>query len=145
MESGLSLEEALGSTFGVDLMPDNIELCKDRLLCGRDDLREIVDNNIVQGDAQTYHYRFDGTPAEQRFKYYWQYESEIHKIDAKRKKDKGDLTTKYKGQQAEVKNQKRLRKKDKEKFEARDREQLQYIANLEAEVLRLMGIEEKSD
>ena len=62
MESGLSLEEALGSTFGVDLMPDNIELCKDRLLCGRDDLRPIVDNNIVQGDAQTYHYRFDGTP-----------------------------------------------------------------------------------
>ena len=62
MQNGLSLEEALGSTFGVDLMPDNIELCKDRLLCGRNELREIVDRNIVQGDAQTYHYRFDGTP-----------------------------------------------------------------------------------
>jgi hypothetical protein len=42
-------------------MPDNVELCRERLLCGRDDLKHIVEQNIVCADALTYHYRFDGT------------------------------------------------------------------------------------
>ena len=61
MEHGATFEEALSTVYGVDLMPDNVKLCKERLLCGRDDLRHIVDNNIVCANALEYHYRFDGT------------------------------------------------------------------------------------
>ena len=42
-------------------MQDNVELCRDRLLCGREDLRHIVEQNIVCADALRYHYRFDNS------------------------------------------------------------------------------------
>tara|TARA_B110000503_G_scaffold86375_1_gene131493 strand:- start:341 stop:811 length:471 start_codon:yes stop_codon:yes gene_type:complete len=64
LEHGIDFELALSTIYGVDLMPDNVKLCQDRLLCGRDDLRHIVEQNIVCADALTYHYRFDGTDAE---------------------------------------------------------------------------------
>lgn len=63
-EQGHSFEQALSTIYGVDLMPDNVQLCQDRLLCGREDLRHIVEQNIVCADALTYHYRFDGTDPE---------------------------------------------------------------------------------
>ena len=63
LENGIDFETALSTIYGVDLMPDNVKLCQDRLLCGRDDLRHIVEQNIVCADALTYHYRFDGTDA----------------------------------------------------------------------------------
>ena len=61
--SGCSLAQALSTTFGVDIMSDNIELCKKRL-SGPEPTQEILDileKNIVCADALTYHYRFDGT------------------------------------------------------------------------------------
>jgi type I restriction-modification system DNA methylase subunit len=61
MENGSTFEQALQTIYGVDLMPDNVDLCRDRLLCGREDLRHIVEQNIVCADALRYHYRFDGT------------------------------------------------------------------------------------
>ena len=61
LENGIDFETALSTIYGVDLMPDNVELCRERLLCGRDDLKHIVEQNIVCADAVTYHYRFDGT------------------------------------------------------------------------------------
>ena len=61
LENGIDFETALSTIYGVDLMPDNVELCRDRLLCGREDLRHIVEQNIVCADALRYHYRFDGT------------------------------------------------------------------------------------
>ena len=61
MENGSTFEQALSTIYGVDLMPDNVELCQDRLLCGREDLRHIVEQNIVCADALRYHYRFDGS------------------------------------------------------------------------------------
>jgi hypothetical protein len=61
MENGSTFEQALSTTYGVDLMQDNVDLCRDRLLCGREDLRHIVEQNIVCADALRYHYRFDGT------------------------------------------------------------------------------------
>jgi hypothetical protein len=61
LENGIDFETALSTIYGVDLMPDNVELCRERLLCGRDDLKHIVEQNIVCADALTYHYRFDGT------------------------------------------------------------------------------------
>jgi|LakMenEpi03Aug12_release.lakeMendotaPanAssembly.Ray.scaffolds.fasta_scaffold804093_1 hypothetical protein len=54
-------EQTLRTIYGVDLMQDNVDLCRDRLLCGQEHLRHIVEQNIVCADALRYHYRFDGT------------------------------------------------------------------------------------
>lgn len=62
LESEMSFEHALSTIYGVDLMPDNVKLCQDRLLCGQEHLRHIVEKNIVCADALRYHYRFDGSP-----------------------------------------------------------------------------------
>jgi hypothetical protein len=63
--SGCTLEQALSTTYGVELMEDNVKLCKERL-GGPNPTQEILDilnTNIVCADALTYHYRFDGTPS----------------------------------------------------------------------------------
>lgn len=51
LERGHDFEQALSTIYGVDLMSDNVELCRERLLCGRDDLLHIVEHNIIQGDG----------------------------------------------------------------------------------------------
>ena len=61
VQSGIDFETALSTIYGVDIMEDNVEVCKQRLLCGQDQLRHIVDNNIVCANADTYHGRFDGS------------------------------------------------------------------------------------
>jgi hypothetical protein len=61
LENGIDFETALSTIYGVDIMPDNVKLCQDRLLCGREDLRHIVEKTIVCADSLRYHYRFDGT------------------------------------------------------------------------------------
>lgn len=61
IENGIDFESALSSIYGVDIMPDNVELCQDRLLYSREELRPIVEQNIVCSDALRYHYRFDGS------------------------------------------------------------------------------------
>jgi len=61
IENGSTFEQALGTVYGVDLMQDNVELCRERLLCGREDLRHIVEKNIVCADGLRYHYRFDSS------------------------------------------------------------------------------------
>jgi hypothetical protein len=61
MENGIPFEEALATIYGVDLMQDNVDLCRERLLCGQEHFRHIVKQNIVCADALRYHYRFDGT------------------------------------------------------------------------------------
>ena len=58
IENGSTFEQALQTIYGVDLMQDNVDLCRDRLLCGREDLRHIVEKNIVCADALTYDYSF---------------------------------------------------------------------------------------
>jgi hypothetical protein len=62
IENGIDFETALSTIYGVDLMQDNVELCRERLLCGREDLRHIVEQNIVCANGLRYHYRFDGSP-----------------------------------------------------------------------------------
>jgi hypothetical protein len=59
--NGIDFETALSTIYGVDIMPDNVKLCQDRLICGREDLRHIVEKTIVCADSLRYHYRFDGT------------------------------------------------------------------------------------
>ena len=61
IENGSTFEQALSTIYGVDLMSDNVELCRERLLCGRNDLRHIVEQNIVCADGLRYHYRFDSS------------------------------------------------------------------------------------
>ena len=61
VENGIDFEQALSTIYGVDLMQDNVDLCRERLLCGQEHLRPIVEKNIVCADALRYHYRFDGT------------------------------------------------------------------------------------
>ena len=61
--SGCTLEQALSTTYGVELMEDNVKLCKERLAGPNptQEILDILDKNIVCSDALTYHYRFDGT------------------------------------------------------------------------------------
>lgn len=58
VENGSTFEQALSTIYGVDLMQDNVDLCRNRLLCGQEDLRHIVEKNIVCHDALTYDYSF---------------------------------------------------------------------------------------
>jgi type I restriction-modification system DNA methylase subunit len=58
LENGIDFETALSTIYGVDLMPDNVRLCQDRLLCEQEHLRHIVEKNIVCADALTYNYCF---------------------------------------------------------------------------------------
>jgi hypothetical protein len=61
LQNGIDFEQALSTLYSVDLMSDNVDLCRERLLCGREDLRHIVERNIVCHDALTYDYSFNGT------------------------------------------------------------------------------------
>jgi hypothetical protein len=61
LQNKIDFKTALSTIYGVDLMHDNIILCRTRLLCGREDLRHIVERNIVCADALKYHYRFDNS------------------------------------------------------------------------------------
>lgn len=61
--SNCTLEQALSTTYGVELMEDNVKLCKERLAGPNptQEILDILDKNIVCADALIYHYRFDGT------------------------------------------------------------------------------------
>lgn len=60
MESDITprFKKALKSIYGVDIMPDNVRLCRERLLCGQEHLRHIVVNNIRCEDALKYDFSF---------------------------------------------------------------------------------------
>jgi type I restriction-modification system DNA methylase subunit len=61
LEHNHSLDQALQTIYGVEIDQENVITCRNRLLCGREDLRHIVEKNIVCADALRYHYRFDGS------------------------------------------------------------------------------------
>ena len=61
MQYGSTFEQALSTVYGVDLMPDNVKLCQDRLLCGQEHLRHVVERNIVCANGLEYDYSFNGT------------------------------------------------------------------------------------
>jgi len=58
MENGIDFETALSTIYGVDLMQDNVDLCRERLLCGCEKYRHIVEQNIVCADGLDYDYSF---------------------------------------------------------------------------------------
>jgi type I restriction-modification system DNA methylase subunit len=65
MENGSTFEQALQTIYGVDLMQDNVNLCRERLLCGQKHLQHVVEKNIVCHDALSYDYSFNGTDLNQ--------------------------------------------------------------------------------
>ena len=58
LENGIDFATALGSIYGVDIMQDNVETCRERLLCGLERFRHIVEKNIVCADALSYDFNF---------------------------------------------------------------------------------------
>ena len=60
--SNCTLEQALSTTFGVEIMEDNVKLCKERLAGPNptQKILDILDKNIVCHDALTYDYSFGG-------------------------------------------------------------------------------------
>lgn len=60
MEIGSTFEQSLSTIYGVDLMIDNVDLCRERLLCGSKDPKHIaiVEQNIQCQNALTYGYKF---------------------------------------------------------------------------------------
>ena len=60
-KSDCTLEQALSTTYGVDLMEDNVNECRRRLSGPNPtpEILEIVNRNIVCHDALTYDYRLE--------------------------------------------------------------------------------------
>jgi hypothetical protein len=58
--SNCTLEQALSTTYGVELMEDNVKLCKERLAGPNPTMKiyKILNKNIVCADALTYDYGF---------------------------------------------------------------------------------------
>ena len=62
IENGASPTQALSTTYGVDIMEDNVQQCQYRLLKIAGDTpehRQIVQKNIVCADSLTYDFNFD--------------------------------------------------------------------------------------
>jgi hypothetical protein len=59
--SGCSLEQALKTTYGVELMQDNVNECRKRLMGPNptNEIIQIVNKNIVCFDALIYDYNFE--------------------------------------------------------------------------------------
>ena len=68
-QSGCTLEQALSTIYGVELMQDNVDLCRQRL-AGPSPTQEILDilnKNIVCADALKYDYSFGNSIGIERF------------------------------------------------------------------------------
>lgn len=67
LKAAVPLQDALRTIYGIERMPDNHSMCQKRLRCGHEDdeeVRKIIDLNIVCANARTYHMLFDGSPHE---------------------------------------------------------------------------------
>ena len=63
MGAGIPAETALGTIYGVELMEDNVHICRQRLLQISGDTkknREIVKKNIVCANTLRYDFNFNG-------------------------------------------------------------------------------------
>lgn len=62
MKHGLSHEEAISNLCGVDIMIDNIDACRERLLCNQEKLRPIVEQNIYHHKKGALKFSYDFCP-----------------------------------------------------------------------------------
>jgi 23S rRNA G2445 N2-methylase RlmL len=70
IKQSLGHENTLSTIYGVDLMPDNVTECKERLLAIAGDTAEnraIVENNILCRNGLEYDYSFGTSPLETLF------------------------------------------------------------------------------
>ena len=51
IQNGSTHKQALETTYGVDIKPDNVKLLRDRLIAGNESLRPIAENNLLVGNA----------------------------------------------------------------------------------------------
>ena len=51
LEAGHELEQAVSTIYGIDLMQDNVDLCRERLGCNIPKLQHIIEANIICGDG----------------------------------------------------------------------------------------------
>mgnify|MGYP001040491749 CR=1 FL=1 len=58
LSNGIDFEIALQTIYGVEINEANVLACRERLLCGREELRHIVEKNIVCADGLEYDYLF---------------------------------------------------------------------------------------
>ena len=58
MERGIDFETALNSIYGVEYEQTNVDVCRERLLCGQEHLRHVVGKNIQCRDALKFGYNF---------------------------------------------------------------------------------------
>jgi hypothetical protein len=89
MEMGSTFEQSLSTIYGIDLMVDNVDLCRDRLLCGQEHLRYIVEQNIQCRDAIKFGYNFKPIgPARRKTeeKARFRYEKQVMLEEIKKKK-----------------------------------------------------------
>jgi type I restriction-modification system DNA methylase subunit len=61
LEAGIDHKTALEQIYGVELFEDSAEECRQRLLKGNEEYRNIVNKNIVTHSALEYDYSFNGT------------------------------------------------------------------------------------
>ena len=69
LEAKVPLLDALKTLYGIEHEPDNVTMCRNRLLCGHDEDSEVgrvVYRNIAEADTLTYHMRFDGTRGQKK-------------------------------------------------------------------------------
>ena len=50
LKAGVRFEQAIATLYGADTNKDYVDSCRSKLLCGREDLRKIVEKNIICGD-----------------------------------------------------------------------------------------------
>ena len=124
MKHGLTHEDAIQNLRGVDIMIDNIDACRIRLMCGNDSLRDEVEKNIVmhskkKGGALEYGYTFKPMgPARRRTE-----------KDARIKKER-EAVKKQKEQEKLAK--KKQQEKDRAKAKAKkEREKAERLAKKE--------------
>lgn len=56
LQNGIDFERALKTIYGVDIMLDNVDICRNRLLCEQEQFRYIVEKNIVCADALNFNF-----------------------------------------------------------------------------------------
>jgi hypothetical protein len=91
MENGSTFEQALSTIYGVDLMIDNVDECRKRLLCGSQDPKHIavVEQNIYQADAlKKFSYKFEPMSDTRRKR------EQLHRRRAEKAKKAADKTKK---------------------------------------------------
>lgn len=73
-------EQALLTIYGVDIMADNVALCRDRLLCGYEEYRNIVEANVLIGNTLDPFADVDGQTIQDKERMIELFASDVQKV-----------------------------------------------------------------